>query len=211
MANFNSGGCTLIDYEYKARLLAEGLPDLEKQVSVSFWRHYSHTENKNTWPSWLAEQVQESMYSERPKDWIECKKINHAEFARSVRLYHRIEDYISSSEGGSLFLTLTFSDETLAKTSAKTRRTYVCRFLKECGARYVANVDYGSEKGREHYHAVVSAPKIDYKPWHDYGAIKGEKIRVKDNTCKNLGKYVAKLSNHAIKATTRRCSIIYSR
>ena len=200
----------MIDYEYKARLMEEGLPDLSKQVAASQWIHYAHLEPKAyTMPLYTANAVDTIMNNDRPDDWRECKKINHAEFARSTRLYHRVESIIK--DNGGIFLTLTFSDDTLATTSAKTRKAYVQRYLKSLNARYVANIDFGGKKGREHYHAVVSLPKVDYKPWHDYGAIKGEKIAVKDVTPLKLGKYISKLSNHAIKATARCCKVIYSR
>ena len=202
----------MIDYEYKARLLAEGLPDLSKKVSVAQWLDYAHKEPKPyTMPIFTANVVDTIMTNDRPEDWNESKKINRAEFARSVRLYHRIEDMLVSSSEGSLFLTLTFTNDTLASTNEQTRRKYVSRFLKSCGARYVANVDYGAQRGREHYHAVVAAPSIDLKAWHEYGAIKAEKIRVYDATSKSLGKYVSKLSNHAIKITAKRCALMYSR
>jgi len=200
----------LIDYEYKARLMEEGLPDLSKQVLASQWIHYAHLEPKPyTLPIYTAQLIDEGMNKERYEDWRECKKINHAEFQRSTRLYHRVESLIK--ENGGIFLTLTFTDEVLASTSSKTRRAYVCRYLKDLGARYVANIDFGGKKGREHYHAVVSLQNVDYKPWHDYGAIKGEKIAVRDATPLKLGKYISKLSNHAIKATARCCKVIYSR
>lgn len=200
----------MIDYEYKARLLEEGLPDLSKKVSASQWIHYAHLTPKSYTMNFdTALRVNDLMQETRPRDWHECGKINHAEFKRGTRLYHRVESLIK--DHGGIFLTLTFTDSVLATTTSKTRRTYVCRYLKELGADYVANVDYGLEKGREHYHAVVSLPKVDYKPWHEYGAVKGEKIRVSDTAPVKLGKYIAKLSNHAIKATARCCRVIYSR
>ena len=112
-----------------------------------------------------------------------------------------------------MFLTLTFNDETLRDTTDKERRVLVSRYLKSFGCSYVANVDYGKENHREHYHAVINTDRIDYSSWHKYGAIDGEKIRNRniqsDKT--RLAKYICKLSNHAIKETTKRSSLIYSR
>ena len=190
--------------------MEEGLPDLCKQVAASQWIHYAHLEPKSyTMPIYTANAVETIMNNDRPEDWLECKKINHAEFARSTRLYHRVETLIKPN--GGVFLTLTFCDDTLAATTAQTRRKYVTRYLKSLGAPYVANVDFGKRKGREHYHAVIALEKVDYKGWHEYGAIKGEKIAVKDATPMKLGKYISKLSNHAIKATARCCRVIYGR
>ena len=111
--------------------------------------------------------------------------------------------------GECLFLTLTFTDEILGKTTEDTRRQAVRRYLKSFGVPYVANIDYGKKNGREHYHGVIQIPRIDYSAY-TYGAINGERIRsVEDYT--KLSKYVAKLTNHAIKQTNKRQVIIYSK
>lgn len=198
------------DYEYKARLMREGLVDLVKQVKVSQYYAYTHKEPKSTvFPLHTANLIDEGLKQERYLDYTECEKILHASFQRGTRLYHRVESILFSSE--SLFLTLTFTDETLASTCADTRKQYVRRYLKSLGAPYVANIDYGGKNGREHYHAIVGVPSVDYKLWHEYGAIKGEKIVVRADKGRSLGKYISKLSNHAIKATARCCKVIYSR
>jgi hypothetical protein len=118
-----------------------------------------------------------------------------------------------------IFLTLTFRDDVLANTSEETRKKYIQRFLKEQCSLYIANIDYGTKKGREHYHAVV-IPKynqIDGSFYRtNYGSIDFERVRNKggvdtEATSKRLAKYVSKLVNHAIKETTRKCQVIYSR
>ena len=78
---------------------------------------------------------------------------------------------------------------------------------------YVANIDFGAQNHREHYHAVIQCKKIDASSWHKYGAIFIEKVRNNGigHDCERLSKYVSKLSNHAIKETTKRCSLLYSR
>lgn len=115
--------------------------------------------------------------------------------------------------GNCLFLTLTFNDETLKDTSADTRRQYVRKYLKQFNCKYVANIDFGKENHREHYHAVICADKIDLSSWRIHGNINVERVRnrniERDNT--RLSKYICKLSNHAIKETTKRSSLIYSR
>ena len=138
--------------------------------------------------------------------------LNRAGYKRKERIKNRIEKAILS--GKAIFLTLTFTDETLDKTSEDTRRQYVRRYLKECCKTYIANIDYGGDNGREHYHALVE-PKgdaIDYKPWHDYGAIKGEIVRSSEDDVTRTCKYVAKLTNHALKKTAGVSPrLIYSR
>lgn len=114
------------------------------------------------------------------------------------------------SEHGCVFVTLTFTDEVLASTSAETRRRYVQRYLKSQaqGRKYVANIDFGKENHREHYHAVVEG-RLDPLQW-SYGALNVKQVR-KTSKPAALAKYVAKLSNHAIKETCKRSVLIYSR
>lgn len=142
-------------------------------------------------------------------DFIEASKINQSHYQRSSRLRKRIQKYLTM--GNCVFLTLTFTDETLSKTSQETRKRYVTRYLKSQSEHYIANIDFGAENGREHYHAVVCADSIDYQSWHHLGAVKGERIRTSSLSSVRLGKYISKLTNHAIKETTKRNAIIYSR
>ena len=128
------------------------------------------------------------------------------------------------NSGKCLFLTLTFTDKVLDSTSPETRRRYVSYYLKQFGVPYIANIDFGTADAyiddngnerqgtkREHYHAVIQTDKIDLSEWHKYGAIKLEKIRASQNDNIRLAKYVSKLTNHAIKETTKRACLIYSR
>ena len=138
--------------------------------------------------------------------------LNRSCYKRRERIKNRIEKSILS--GKAIFLTLTFTDETLAKTNDETRRKYVRRYLKEQCSCYVANIDFGSENGREHYHALVEpiGDAIDYEPWHEYGCIKGEVVRSTKDDVVRTTKYVAKLTNHALKETAGISPrLIYSR
>lgn len=129
---------------------------------------------------------------------------------RYSKLHSKVEQMLS--DGDCLFVTFTFSDESLARSSWKTRRDAVCRYLSRFSARYIANIDYGKENGREHYHAVVLPDKdLDLKFWQSrYGIIQIEHIRVKDYTSKRVSKYVNKLTAHALK-TGKQARVIYSR
>ena len=108
-----------------------------------------------------------------------------------------------------LFLTFTFDEIVLQKTNADTRRQKVIRYLKSYNVPYVANIDFGKQNGREHYHAIIQTDNVDYS-LYDYGALNGKKIVSTSDNVK-LAKYISKLTNHAIKDTTKRNSIIYSR
>ena len=138
--------------------------------------------------------------------YCEAKKINHASYQRANRLKQRISKIIQKD---SLFLTFTFTDEVLQRTSPDTRKQYVRRFLNSFNVPYVANIDFGSKNGREHYHAILQMSKIKLTEWK-YGALNGKSIRNTNDDVK-LAKYISKLTNHAIKETTKRQAIIYSR
>lgn len=115
--------------------------------------------------------------------------------------------------GSCSFLTLTFTDDVLNNTSEDTRRRYVSRFLKSISDNYVANVDYGKENGREHYHAVVLGTELDMSGWDNYGFSNCKKVAINDDSTNSsrMSKYIYKLSNHATKQSTQRKKIIYSR
>lgn len=110
-----------------------------------------------------------------------------------------------------LFLTLTFTDGVLNTTSEKTRRVYISRFLKGlCIPFYVANIDYGEENEREHYHAIIQTNFIDCH-LYKYGIINVERIKKDSEGFKRLSNYINKLSYHAFKDSTGQCRLIYSK
>lgn len=139
-----------------------------------------------------------------------ARDINTSNYHRKQRIQKRIGWSVSS--GNALFLTLTFTDEVLGRTKKDTRRQYVRRWLQKNCFAYVANIDFGGRNGREHYHALVFAGSVDYSTWHKYGAVKGEKVHCGHDDEERVCRYVAKLSNHAMKET---CGVaprlIYSR
>ena len=134
--------------------------------------------------------------------------VNHASYKRTARLKERIREAVAS--GSAWFITITFSPETLENTNEKTRRTYVSRWLKSLTPFYVANIDYGKKKGREHYHAVITSDERPPKSW-SYGFVDILKVSTTETDTKRISKYISKLTNHAIKNTTKSKRIIYSR
>lgn len=198
----------MIDYELKSRVLELELDILERQVSKALFYHDFPNENVECELSYDLALAYEDFYIRRHFDlWQEAKKINHARYERVRRLKFYIQRMLNY--GDCQFLTFTFNNKILSSTSSKTRKTYVTRFLKNLNTLYVANIDFGKQKGREHFHAVVCADSIDYTSWCG-GNLDGEKIRYKSDYAK-VSQYVSKLTNHAIKETTKRNSMIYSR
>lgn len=199
------------DYAKKAEVIRSGLCVTEKQVSRAFYAQMLlDTTGEYVYSEMDTQRAEELQLYHRMfnlENWQEAHRINKASYARVRRLKTRIATMLKNGE--CLFLTLTFTDEVLRKTTEDTRRQTIRRYLKSFGVPYVANIDYGKKNGREHYHGVIQIPRIDYSAY-TYGAINGERIRsVEDYT--KLSKYVAKLTNHAIKQTNKRQVIIYSK
>ena len=203
-----------IDYEFKAKVISSGLCQIEKKISKTLYvnnikeLYGIDIENSNTYSNEMCHQLIQYYMENFPNELLEAQKINHATYQRVKRLKDRIAELLNKP---CLFLTLTFTTEKLENTSADTRRQKVRRFLSSFDCPFVANKDFGAKNGREHYHAVIQIEHIDYSLW-TYGAIKGLKVRLDENSTKErLAKYVAKLTNHAIKETTKRSVLIYSR
>ena len=197
-----------IDYEYKARILNTSLC---KEINTIDRRRYMTEafgiiEDTNFDYDFEEMMLLASGYSS--KDIKEARKINHARYKRTERLERRIMSYLL--QGKCLFVTLTFNDDVLSSTSMETRRRYVARFLKSQSSLYVANIDFGKTTKREHYHAVIVKDRIEANSW-PYGFDSYKKIRCDKLGPLKLAKYISKLTNHAIKETTKRCCYIYSR
>lgn len=158
-----------------------------------------------------------------------AQRLISAHYKRVRRLKNRV-NRILDKYPEPYFVTLTFTDEELKNTSPDTRRQKVRRFLNAHCVEYVANKDFGKKNHREHYHAVVS----NLPPEWPHGFKNYEPIIVHPE-CKNtpkrfehltpeeraeaqtrehtarLAKYIAKLTNHAIKETAESSRLIYSR
>lgn len=137
---------------------------------------------------------------------LESYRINNAYSHRVCRLRSKVYKIL---ENPTLFVTFTFDDYCLSSTSFDTRRRYVRRFLSTYSdtGLYVGNVDYGEQEGREHYHALINCRSLSCDNW-THGIINFERVRVSSDI-KVLSQYVAKLTNHAIKETTKRRGLIY--
>lgn len=211
------------NYELKARVIQNGCVASQRKKSLASWKHYQAineaietgdiTELEKRERALERASCDLEIYSQEEIE--EAERVNNAGYHRVKRLHDRVLTMLNNSN--CIFLTLTFSSDTLANTSEETRRRYITRFLKEQCINYVANIDYGKKNEREHYHAVVipKSDKIDGS-LYSLGNIDFERVRNKKNdtneaTSKRLAKYVNKLTNHAIKETVRQSRVIYSR
>jgi len=209
-----------IDYKLKQRVLLNHNDLIQKQKKCSQYEYSKSLFNNEGILSYalkhkdkyidLEDLLKHCIDNNLKEEYFECMKINHAEYERTRRLKERVRAMLSN--GACVFLTLTFTDDTLAKTDEKQRRVAVVRFLKKYDCMYIANIDFGSRNHREHYHALINCDCIRPRDWK-LGALNLERVRLKDleTDMTKLSKYVAKLSNHAIKETARRGALIYSR
>ena len=194
----------MIDYKFKADVIAKGIDKDIKKVDRANYVMY----RDGIMPSpYINNLYIDLVFKHGQKAIDEARKINQASYHRTSRLQNRIAKFLSM--GTCKFLTLEFKQETLDHTSKETRRKYVSTFLKSVSDYYVANIDYGEKKGREHYHAVVVADYVNLDSWI-YGFKSALTIHLPNSDVK-LPKYINKLTNHAIKDTTRGNRCIYSR
>lgn len=145
------------------------------------------------------------------KDLYKCHCMLESRRKKRNRIQSKIFELVES--GKALFITLTFKDSVFETTSKETRRRYVRMYLKQYSSVYVANIDYGEDNGREHYHAIVSGLNdIDFKEWTNrYGGINMRHIRTKEQQAEILSRYITKLTYHTIKNSTNNERVIYSR
>lgn len=228
-----------INYENKARLLADkefmqAVRDIRRAETANQYLVESGVVIATKIDFDTSQEKRCFFIATRHEDLEEAEKIIKAENNRVSRLRSRISLFLECKEPTN-FITLTFSDKTLQNSTPETRRRYVTRYLKSQSKYYVANKDFGEKNGREHYHAVVLG-RVDLSGWQKYGHILAEAVgnrkeltrknvpkRYKEldaqtqracmirDTEKKLSKYVSKLTNHAIKKTTKRSAVIYSK
>lgn len=175
----------------------------------------------------ICEQLENQLISEiSPAGFIQCQQLENNGYKRVQRLRKRLKNMLES-DNDVYFITFTFDDEHIDKSSGITKRRMVSRVLKQCATDYVANVDYGGESeyidnkgqlriatGRIHFHAVANKP-IDSDKWI-YGYSSCFKVRKstqqeKINSLYSLPAYIDKFTKHAIKKSTKNLTPIYSR
>lgn len=194
----------MIDNSFKAYLVESGL--------YSSFRKYKSEERKSgRLNGGIINAMGFTYYlKEKNINYYYCNCLQHSYYKKRLRLSKKIEEAISSDRA--IFLTLTFSDNVFETTTRETRRRYVARYLKEECSFYVANIDFGKDNNREHYHAVV-IPKSSlnlFKWSKKYGFTYIRHIKTREEP-RILSTYITKLTSHALKETTGRERLIFSR
>lgn len=200
------------DYQYKKYILDNNIQSDVSLIKYNTFMNKLYNDMDVSLYYYLTNKELKIMYDSLADKFgflsiLEAMRINNAKHHKVLRLKKRVESIISYNN--SIFLTLTFTNKVLSKTKEKTRREYVTKFLKSLSNNYVANIDYGKRNNREHYHALVQVDFVDHTLWK-YGAINFERVSYETtDTRDKLSLYIAKLTNHAIKVTTKRHNLIY--
>lgn len=173
----------------------------------------------------LYSHAEDELCDVSPDDFTRCEQLYNNNRSRCARLRKKIEKMTCC--GHCYFFTFTFRDSVFESTNSQTRRDYVRRFLDYNGFVFCANIDFGGQNGREHYHAIACCENpIRENPsnhnrfilcdladsWYNsFGFCNIQKVSVNDSSCKALSKYINKLANHSLKDSTQEHRLIYSR
>ena len=130
-----------------------------------------------------------------------------AERSKRKRIKRKLLEWQESNE--LYFVTMTFNEEYLNNTTEKQRETDVKQSLNHNSTMYIANKDFGKERGREHYHALVC--NLSLKQLRTYRKSMGFVDAKKVTRCLGTAiDYLMKLTNHSLKETSGK-RLIYSR
>lgn len=112
------------------------------------------------------------------------------------------------------FCTFTFSDKYINK-SERTKRDIIKQFLNTHDFKYILNVDYGKTTQRQHFHCIL-ATNIDmdvnqfFQSFYKGGYSLSIPCKKGVDDLTRLTKYIDKLVNHCIKATTKKQRLVYN-
>ena len=111
------------------------------------------------------------------------------------------------------FCTFTFDNNYINKCE-RTKRDLIKKYLNTHDFKYILNIDYGKQTMRQHFHCIL-ATDIDFDvnqffqsnyPCHSLSIQCKKGI----DDLSRLTKYINKLVNHCIKATTNRQRLVYN-
>lgn len=112
------------------------------------------------------------------------------------------------------FCTFTFSDKYINK-SERTKRDIIKQVLNGHDFKYILNIDYGKTTHRQHFHCIL-ATNIDmdvnqfFQTFYKGGYSLSIPCKKGVDDLTRLTKYIDKLVNHCIKATTKKQRLVYN-
>lgn len=112
------------------------------------------------------------------------------------------------------FCTFTFNNKYINKCE-RTKRDLIKSVLNTHDFKYILNIDYGKNTQRQHFHCILASDiDMDVNQYFQNYYLGGYSLSIQ---CKKgvddltrLTKYIDKLVNHCIKATTRRQRLVYN-
>lgn len=142
----------------------------------------------------------------------EYDKILNSRYCKVSRIKRRLV-YLLSRYDHIWFCTFTFDNYYINK-SDRTKRDLIKKVLNSHDFKFILNIDYGKTTEREHYHCVLGTNwNMDVNQFFQNNyecfclAIQCKKGK---NDFQRLSKYINKLTNHCIKATTKRQRLLYN-
>ena len=144
---------------------------------------------------------------------LDYEKILNARICKASRIKRRFV-YLLSRYKYIWFVTFTFSDEYINKCD-RTKRDLMKSVLYTHDFKFILNIDYGKKTEREHYHCIL-ATNIDMdihqymSNFYEGGFSKSILMPLDYTNFIKTSKYINKLTNHCIKATTKRQRLLYN-
>lgn len=143
----------------------------------------------------------------------EYEKILNARYQKVSRIKKRLL-YLFCRYQYIWFCTFTFKDDYINKCD-RTKRDLIKSVINTHDFKYILNIDYGKTTEREHYHCIIATNiNFDVNQYFQNFYNGGWSLSIQ---CKNgindfhrLTKYINKLTNHCIKATTKRQRLVYN-
>ena len=160
----------------------------------------------------ISTELNKEYFNISKEDLHECERIRKCKKEQREKIENHIKYLFDKSSYDLYFITFNFHDDAL-ELSADTRKQKIRRLLNKFCADYILNIDYGEDKGREHYHAIICLKKNSYTDYlneynhikikefdsYDYGNYDIQKIRTDEPDMKKLARYITKLTMHSIK------------
>ena len=142
----------------------------------------------------------------------EFEKMLNARYCKVSRIKKRLL-YLFVRYKYIWFCTFTFDNYYINK-STRTKRDLIKSVINTHDFKYILNIDYGKQTEREHYHCII-ATNIDFDVnqfTQAYYPCFSLAIKCKNGLYdfKRLSKYINKLTNHCIKATTKKQRLLYN-
>lgn len=112
------------------------------------------------------------------------------------------------------FCTFTFNNDYIDKCE-RTKRDLIKSVLNTHDFKYILNIDYGKKTQRQHFHCIL-ASDIDmdvnqyFQNYYNGGYSLSIQCKKGLDDLTRLTKYIDKLVNHCIKATTHRQRLVYN-